>query len=185
MSARARSAPGLGAFVLLAAVLVLLLRGCGDGDPDRGAGQDGRGGDEVTAGDRATAEVLRVVDGDTIEVLLDGAEEDVRYIGVDTPESVAPGEPVECFGEAASDFNADLVEGEEVTLVFDAELRDQYGRLLAYVYAGDVLVNAQLLVRGFARTLEIEPNTAKAPRFERLEQRAGAAGRGLWGACES
>ena len=132
------------------------------------------------------AEVLRVVDGDTIEVLLDGEEEDVRYIGVDTPESVAPGQPVECFGEAASEVNADLVEGEDVTLVFDAELRDHYGRLLAYVYVGEVLVNAELVEGGFARTLEIEPNTSKADRASSgWRGAAGAGGRGLWGACEA
>ena len=185
MSARARTAPGLGAFVLLAAVVLLLARGCGDDAGDRGARSDARGGAELEQGDRATAEVLRAVDGDTIEVLIDGEEEDVRYIGVDTPESVAPDQPVECYGHEASDFNAGLVEGEQVTLVFDAELRDQYGRLLAYVFVGDLLVNAELLEEGYAETLEIEPNTSKAPRFERLGQRAGAAGRGLWGACES
>jgi micrococcal nuclease len=182
MSARARGAPGLGALVLLAVVVVLLARGCDEDGGGRGGDHTARDGGR-SGGDRVDAEVLRVVDGDTIEVLLDGTEEDVRYIGVDTPESVAPGEPVECYGEAASDFNAELVEGEDVSLVFDAELRDRYGRLLAYVYVGDVLVNAELVARGFARTLEIEPNTSKAPRFERLEQRAGAAGRGLWGAC--
>jgi micrococcal nuclease len=186
MSFMARRSPGLGAIVLLAVVLVLLARGCEEdggtgGEHDRSGADGGERGEP--ARDRATAEVLRVVDGDTIEVLIGGEEEDVRYIGVDTPESVAPGEPVECFGEEASEFNAGLVEGEEVTLVFDAELRDQYGRLLAYVYVGDVLVNAELLARGFARTLEIEPNTSKAPRFERLARQAGAAGRGLWGAC--
>ena len=143
------------------------------------------GGGQSAGGERVRAEVVRAVDGDTIEVLLDGAEEDVRYIGVDTPESVAPGQPVECYGEAASEFNAKLVEGEDVTLVFDAELRDRYGRLLAYVYVGELLVNAELLKQGFARTLEIEPNTSKAPRFARLARRAGAAGLGLWGACEA
>ena len=189
MSAIARRHPGIGAFLLLAVLVVLLVRGCGgdrSGPADPGAGRERSGaGGGGPARERATAEVLRVVDGDTIEVLLEGEEEDVRYIGVDTPESVAPGEPVECFGEEASDFNAGLVEGEDVVLVFDAELRDQYGRLLAYVYVGETLVNADLLAQGFARTLEIEPNTSKAPRFERLEQRAGAAGRGLWGACET
>ena len=184
MSARARSAPGIGAFVLLAAVLLLLLRGCGDSDPQRESGDRGGGGDRP-AGERATAEVLRVVDGDTIEVLLDGEEEDVRYIGVDTPESVAPGSRSSATARRASEANADLVEGEDVVLVFDAELRDRYGRLLAYVYVGEVLVNAELLKGGFARTLEIEPNTSKAPRFERLEGRAGAGGRGLWGACQA
>jgi micrococcal nuclease len=131
------------------------------------------------------AEVTRVVDGDTIEVSLDGETEDVRYIGVDTPETVAPDEPVECFGHRASETNADLVEGETVTLVFDRELRDEYGRLLAYVYLGDQLVNAELVRRGLARTLEIAPNTSKASRLDRLAARAGRAGRGLWGACES
>ena len=82
-------------------------------------------------------EVVDVVDGDTIEVLIDGTEEDVRYIGVDTPESVKPGAPVECFGPEASAFNERLVDGERVGLVFDAERRDDYGRLLAYVYRGE------------------------------------------------
>ena len=88
-------------------------------------------------GPEARAEVLRVIDGDTIEVELGGAEEDVRYIGIDTPESVVPGEPVECFGKEASAANERLVEGETVRLVFDAERRDHYGRLLAYVYVGE------------------------------------------------
>jgi micrococcal nuclease len=130
------------------------------------------------------AEVLRVVDGDTIEVELDGGEvEDVRYIGVDTPESVAPGEPVECFGKRASAFNERLVGGRTVTLRFDRERRDRYGRLLAYVYAGSRLVNAELVREGYARTLTIAPNDARASLFARLERNAGRAARGLWGAC--
>jgi micrococcal nuclease len=127
--------------------------------------------------------VTRVVDGDTAEVELDGGEEDVRYIGIDTPESVAPGQPVECYGHAASDLNEELVEGEQVRLVFDDEPRDKYGRLLAYVHQGDLFVNAELVRRGYARTLEIAPNTDHAPLFDRLEQQAAVAGRGLWGAC--
>lgn len=167
--------------MLLVVAIVLLLEG--GMDEDDGGGPAGDSAPTERAGGRESAEVLRVVDGDTIEVLIDGSEEDIRYIGVDTPESVAPGQPVECFGEQASDFNAELVEGETVTLVFDAELRDRYGRLLAYVYVGDLLVNAELVAEGFARTLEIEPNTSKAARLARLEQRAGSAGRGLWRAC--
>ena len=127
--------------------------------------------------------VVDVVDGDTIEVVLDGVTEDVRYIGVDTPESVAPGEPVECFGKRASDFNARLVAGQRVRLVFDAERRDVYGRLLAYVYVGERFVNAALVRRGYARTLTIAPNDAFAGLFDRLQRSAGNAGRGLWGAC--
>jgi micrococcal nuclease len=157
--------------------LFLLLHGCDEGG-DGGAGPPGE-----PSRDSARAEVLRVVDGDTIEVSLEGTEEDVRYIGVDTPESVAPGEPVECFGHRASDLNADLVEGRTVRLVFDRELRDDYGRLLAYVHVGGVFVNAKLVERGYARVLEIPPNTARARLLARLERKAGQAGRGLWNAC--
>ncbi len=124
-----------------------------------------------------------MVDGDTIEVDLDAVIEDVRYIGVDTPESVKPDSPVECFGPEASEFNQRLVDGERVRLVFDAERRDVYGRLLAYVYLGDRFVNAELIRGGFATTLTIPPNDSFAGLFDRLEQEAGNAGRGLWGAC--
>ena len=160
--------------VLLAAVALLI----------RGVGGE-RGPEEPTPEPprRATAEVLRVIDGDTIEVSVGGDEEDVRYIGVDTPESVTPGEPVECFGPRASAFNQRLVAGRAVTLRFDAERRDRYGRLLAYVYAGSRLVNAELVQRGFARTLTIPPNDSRAGLFARLEAEAGRAGRGLWGKC--
>jgi micrococcal nuclease len=127
--------------------------------------------------------VVDIVDGDTIEVLVNGTTEDVRYIGIDTPESVAPGEPVECYGRQASAANAELVEGENVRLEFDAERRDQYGRMLAYVYVDDLFVNAELLREGYATTLTIPPNDSFAGRFDRLEQRAGNEGRGLWGAC--
>ena len=131
----------------------------------------------------AQAYVSRVVDGDTVEVRLGGSEEDVRYIGVDTPETVKPGEPVQCFGKRASGFNHRLVEGERVRLVFDEERRDVYGRLLAYVYLGDRFVNADLVRLGLARTLTIPPNDRFAGRFKRLEIAAARAGRGLWGAC--
>lgn len=141
---------------------------------------DGLGGEEPGS---AQAYVTRAVDGDTVEVLLDGEEEDVRYIGVDTPETVKPGEPVQCFGKRASGFNQALVEGERVRLVFDEERRDVYGRLLAYVYLGDRLVSAELLRRGLARTLTIPPNDRFAGRFKRLENAAARSGRGLWGAC--
>ena len=169
-------APGIGAIVVLAVAIALLVTGGGDDDGGGGEGA-GRGGSPVVA------EVTRVVDGDTVEVVLGGETEDVRYIGVDTPESVAPGQPVECYGKTASRFNTRLVEGERVRLVFDDERRDQYGRLLAYVYAGPVFVNAELVRQGYARTLTIEPNTERARLFDRLEQAAGDAGRGLWGAC--
>ena len=124
-----------------------------------------------------------MIDGDTVEVSVAGQDEDVRYIGIDTPETVKPGTPVQCFGPEASAENHKLVEGRRVRLVFDRERRDVYGRLLAYVYTGSRLVNAELVRAGFARTLRIAPNTAHAGKFARLERRAGNAGRGLWGKC--
>jgi micrococcal nuclease len=132
----------------------------------------------------AHAYVTRAVDGDTIEARISGQLEDVRYIGVDTPETVKPGTPVQCFGHRASDFDHRLVEGRRVRLVFGVERRDVYGRLLAYVYIGHRFVNAELVRRGLARTLSIPPNTLHRALFRRLELRAARAGRGLWGACE-
>ena len=134
----------------------------------------------------STARVVRVVDGDTIRVVQDGREEPIRYIGVDTPETVKPGEPVQCFGQQASTFNKRLVEGRRVRLRIGRERRDRYGRLLAYVYVvdeGKRFVNAELLRRGYARTLAIPPNTDRAGRFAVLERRARKSGLGLWTAC--
>jgi len=129
--------------------------------------------------------VVRVVDGDTIQVALGGVRERVRYIGVDTPETVKPGSPVECYGKAASAANKRLVAGERVRLVPDAEARDRYGRLLAYVYRtrDDRFVNAALVRGGFAEPLTIEPNVRHASEFAAIARRARRAGRGLWTAC--
>ena len=171
--------PSLGAIALLASLVVVLLGGVGDDDD--GSGDGGPGGDEPRDG--IVVSVADVVDGDTIEVLIDGREEDVRYIGVDTPESVKPGSPVECFGPEASEYNERLVGGRQVRLDFGPERRDDYGRLLAYIYLGDRFVNAALVRGGYATTLTIAPNDRFAPLFDRLEQEAGNAGRGLWGEC--
>jgi micrococcal nuclease len=146
----------------------------------------------------ADARVTRVIDGDTIEVRLGGRREDVRLIGVDTPETVKPDAPVQCFGPHASDFTHRRLEGRRVRLVFGAERRDVYGRLLAYLYLAQAtsyvsphvkspqrerLFNAVLVRRGLARTLTIPPNDRFAPRLRRIELAAARRGRGLWGAC--
>jgi micrococcal nuclease len=130
-----------------------------------------------------TAPVIRAVDGDTILARVDGQSEYVRYIGIDTPETVKPDTPVQCFGPQASAFNHHAVEGHTVRLVFDRERRDDYGRLLAYVYLGREMINADLVRRGFARTLPFPPNTSHAGLFERLARRAAVHGRGLWDKC--
>ncbi|MGN6587744.1 MAG: thermonuclease family protein [Solirubrobacterales bacterium] len=131
----------------------------------------------------AWAYVVRAVDGDTIEVRLGDELEDVRYIGIDTPETVKPGTPVQCFGPRAHRFNSRLVTHKRVRLVFGVERHDVYGRLLAYVYLRHRFVNAELARRGLARTLTIPPNDRFAGRFERFQTAAARAGRGLWSAC--
>jgi micrococcal nuclease len=161
----------LGSVVLLVLVAAVILR----------PWETARVGDEGAP--TASAYVTRAVDGDTIEVRLGDRIEDVRYIGIDTPETVKPGTPVQCFGARASRFNHGLVEHRRVRLVFGVERRDVYGRLLAYVHLGRRFVNAELVRRGLARTLTIPPNDRFAPLFARLERRAARAGRGLWGVC--
>src|SRR4051812_26925844 len=142
--------------------------------------------DERAPGARSEATVVRVVDGDTIQVrLARGAIERVRYIGVDTPESVKPNTPVQCFAKAASAFNRRLVAGRKVTLVRDVEERDRYGRLLAYVYRrpDGLFVNEELVRRGYARPLTIPPDVRFSAQFVRLADEARRAARGLWAAC--
>ena len=143
------------------------------------------GGKLVGATRSDAARVVRVVDGDTVVVRTGGHEERVRYIGVDTPESVKPGTPVQCFAKAASAANKRLVEGQEVRLVGDAEARDRYGRMLAYVYRkrDGLFVNAELVRRGYAKPLTIPPNVRFADRFAALAREARVARRGLWRAC--
>jgi micrococcal nuclease len=170
-----RRRPGIGALVLLALGGWLLVQGCGGGE----GGDDG----SFRAGQSVQARVVRVVDGDTIVASVDGEDEYVRYIGVDTPETVKPDAPVQCYGPKASDENHRLVEGRTVRLTFDREARDDYGRLLAYVYAGGRFVNGALARGGYARTLPIAPNTSHASQLQALAERAAREGRGLWGAC--
>lgn len=141
--------------------------------------------DDGATGSASTGLVTRVVDGDTIHVRVGGRDETVRYIGVDTPETKHPTKPVQCFGHAASAFNERLVDGERVLLVADAEERDRYGRLLAYVHRrrDGLFVNAELARRGYALPLTIPPNVRFADRFAALAREAREADRGLWAAC--
>jgi micrococcal nuclease len=160
-------------WLVFAVALVALVAGRGNGAAGPASGPIG-------------ARVVRVVDGDTIAVRLDdGRDERVRYIGVDTPESVKPGTPVQCFAKHASAANAALVAGRSVRLVSDVEQRDRYGRLLAYVYRepDGAFVNAALVRDGFARPLTIAPNVAHAREFDGLARDARHARRGLWAAC--
>jgi micrococcal nuclease len=132
------------------------------------------------------ASVAHVVDGDTIDVRVGGRVERVRLLGIDTPESVKPRTPVQCYArEASARTKALLPVGTLVRLVRDAEARDAYGRLLAYVYrAGDGLfVNLTLAREGYAGPLPFRPNLAHAAELAEAADAAHAAGRGLWGRC--
>lgn len=159
----------------LAVVLALLVAGC--------AGRAGGGEGQADAG---AAEVVRVVDGDTVVVRIGGVEERVRLLGIDTPESVDPRSPVECFGkEAAAHTELLLPPGTPVRLVRDVEARDRYERLLAYVYRADddTFVNLRLLQDGYAMVLTYPPNVAHSDEFTAAAAEARQAGRGLWSAC--
>jgi micrococcal nuclease len=131
--------------------------------------------------------VVRVVDGDTIIVELDGREERVRYIGIDAPESVQPNAPVECFGREASAENARLVADKTVELERDVSDRDRFGRLLRYVYVRDgatrLFVNRELVARGYANAGTFPPDVRYNDELRAAEREAREAERGLWGAC--
>ena len=118
------------------------------------------------------AQVTRVIDGDTIDVLLDGVNTRIRYLQMNTPERDHP-----CSREATK-ANAELVANRTVRLVADKELVDPYDRLLRYVYVGDVLVNRVLVEQGFAEVVLYPPNDMHYDEFVRLEAEAAAAGRG-------
>ena len=132
--------------------------------------------------------VERVVDGDTVVVSFDGDVESVRLIGIDTPESVKPNSPVECFGEEAAAFTVSLLpEDTPVRVERDVEARDDYGRLLGYVIRADdaLFVNAEIVRRGYAQPLTIPPNVAHVAEFVQAAREAEAADVGLWSSCAS
>jgi micrococcal nuclease len=168
---------GRGSIALLLIAAAILLRPW-----DMGGAAD------TEASRHLSGRVVRAVDGDTLEVAIDGGgTETVRLIGVDTPETVKPDTPVQCFGPRASAFEHRTVEGRRVRLLTGVEPRDYYGRLLAYVWLGNRphprFLEAELLRRGLARVLTFHPNDRFAPRFELFAQKASEAGKGLWNAC--
>ena len=127
--------------------------------------------------------VVRVVDGDTIHVRLPDRVEKVRYIGVNTPEVHHPKKGEEPGGRAALDVNRTLVNGRRVRLETDVQARDRYGRLLAYVWIGELMVNAELVRRGYAQVMTVPPNVRHQELFLKLQRDARDAERGLWAAA--
>jgi len=129
------------------------------------------------------ARIVKVTDGDTLRVLYLGRGERVRLIGIDAPEVAWYGGREECYGVEAGLYARRLLSGRWVRLGFDAEHRDRYGRLLAYVYLGEELVNLDLVRLGYATADPVTPNTMKANSFAAAEAEARSAGRGIWFAC--
>ncbi|MGB1286467.1 MAG: thermonuclease family protein [Aggregatilineales bacterium] len=146
---------------------VLILAGCNLGG-DVSGGNSGSGG--VPAGD--SAQVVRVIDGDTIEVNLNGENQRVRYIGMNTPERDEV-----CYQEA-TDANRNLVEGQTVTLVRDTSDTDRFDRLLRYVYVGNTFVNWELVEQGYAEAVLYNPDDEFFSMFNQMEIVAATAGRG-------
>ena len=139
------------------------------------------------------ATVTDIVDGDTIKVEIRstsegpgagraqrGREYTVRLIGIDTPESVKPNSPVECFGKESSAATEALLLGDEVRLVKDVEETDRFDRLLRYVYIGEEMANARLVVNGYAFAYTYPPDVRHSDLLVDLQREAREAGRGLW-----
>jgi len=123
---------------------------------------------------KETAYVKRVIDGDTIEVELNGKAYKVRYIGINTPEYNQP------FGDETTQANSSLVLGKTVILEKDVSETDKYGRLLRYVFVGDLFVNAHLVKFGWAQAATYPPDVKYSALFVSLEREARENNRGCW-----
>ena len=160
---------------LIAIIVVLFLfvplSGCGIQTIEESAELDG------------LYEVVRVVDGDTIVVSVNGEDTKIRLIGIDTPESVHPDKNKNTNeGKEASIWTKDLLNDKEIYLEYDVDTEDDYGRTLAYVYLDDgvTMVNRLLLENGFAQTMTIQPNSKYADEFHDLQVTAREAKTGFW-----
>jgi micrococcal nuclease len=190
---------------LLSCVVLLLMTGCTSElptDPIEGVAQPAQSSSATTAPAPATstngnataddredgrqsAVVTRVIDGDTIEVRIEGNTVDLRLIGIDTPETLHPTESVECYGKAASRFTRVLLEGRDVQLEFDVERLDRYGRTLAYVWVGNTMANLTLVREGYAQVSTFPPNVRYDDEFIEAQGDARRRELGLWGHCRN
>ena len=128
-----------------------------------------------------TFKVLKVVDGDTIQIDYNGKKEKVRMIGIDTPESVHPDETRNNEnGKIASEYTKKLLTDKEVTLELDVQERDKYGRILAYVYLNGKMINKKLLEDGYAQVATFPPNVKYVKEFTKIQEKAKEAEKGLW-----
>lgn len=129
---------------------------------------------------RQQVKIERVVDGDTLEIQLNGKKEKLRLIGVDTPETKKPNTPVMFYGEEASNFTKKRLDKKTVELEWDVDRKDQYDRLLAYVWVGDELFNRTLVSEGYARIATFPPNVKYVDLFKKAQEEARQKQNGLW-----
>jgi endonuclease YncB( thermonuclease family) len=144
--------------------------GSGNTGSTTGTGSGNNTGGNPTGGE--TGQVTNVIDGDTIDVMLNGEVVRVRYVGVNTPERDEV-----CYSDAVS-ANRRMVEGQTVTLVRDTSETDRYGRLLRYIYVGGTFVNQVLVEQGYAEAVLYDPDDQYFNTFSQLEQTAARAGLG-------
>ena len=140
----------------------------------------------VTTENEVLITILKVVDGDTVDISIDGQTERVRLIGVNTPETKHPTKPIECFGPEASAYMTQLLpKGTILRIERDIEARDRYGRMLLYLYrdSDNLFINLDLVTRGYGTPMSIEPNTFHRTDFVRAAALAEVANVGLWKAC--
>jgi micrococcal nuclease len=166
--------------LILLAMLLLLISACdlmisvedagGNTGSTTGTGSGNNTGGNPTGGE--TGQVTNVIDGDTIDVMLNGEVVRVRYVGVNTPERDEV-----CYSDAVS-ANRRMVENQTVTLVRDTSETDRYGRLLRYIYVGGTFVNQVLVEQGYAEAVLYDPDDQYFNTFSQLEQAAARAGLG-------
>jgi micrococcal nuclease len=140
-----------------------------------------------TEGPVDQAEIIWVVDGDTVDLEIDGQKQRVRLIGIDTPESVSRSTPDQCYGAEASLALTGLIPpGTMVRVARDTEPRDRYGRLLLYLYRlpDDLFINEWMVHEGFAEAVSYRPNTTFEQHFDQTRDRSRERGAGLWGHCD-
>ena len=149
------------------------------------------GGNEAGNQDFVPAVIVRAVDGDTAVVKVDGQEKRVRFLGVDTPETVHPNKPVQFYGKEASNFTKESLNGRRVWLEYDSNPQDRYGRHLAYIWLNnpatinestmrDSMFNAKLLLGGYAKVMIIKPNKRYESEFKKFEAEAKRSKLGVW-----
>ena len=160
-----------GALCNLVGVGLSLLMSCGSG---------------ATTENKVLITILNVIDGDTVEIDINGNTERVRLIGVNTPETKHPTKPIECFGPEASAYLTQLLpKGTHVRIERDIEARDRYGRMLLYLYRelDNLFINLDLVLRGYGTPMSIEPNIFHRNDFVHAAALAETINVGLWQAC--